>query len=774
MKWACLTNTNRHEDLSCGFTRLSGAGYPASEGKYLQMKKSKEHSLSGLSPLLKVCFLTGLAILVNINVSSQQNELNVIKNNWLKYSDAPNSLYHHLTGEAYGLLKKRAENVASINSLAEWQQYQQKMRQTLLDIIVPFPAKTPLNAKSVRKIDKGSYIVEHIIFESQPGFYVTSSLFIPAGLKKRSKAPAVIYCSGHSADGYRSDVYQHILINLVKKGFVVFAFDPVGQGERLEYFDPNTGKSTAGGPTREHSYPGAQAFISGSSQARYMIWDGIRAVDYLLTRREVDPARIGITGRSGGGTQSSYIAAMDDRILAAAPENYLTNYTRLLQSIGPQDAEQNFFHGIARGFDHGDLLLVRAPKPALMITTTRDMFNIQGVLETEKEVARIYKAYGKEDNFERTEDDAPHASTKKNREAMYAFFQKQLNNPGSPLDEETQILSKEEIKVTPTGQVSTSLGGETVFSLNRKEAEKLITGLQSSRSNLTKHIELVKEAARILSGYREPSIPARPVFTGRIQRDDYAIEKYYTAGEGDYVIPYLLFKPHKPVSKALIYLHPAGKLAESAEGGEIEWFVRNGIMVLAPDLVGIGEMGPGVFKGDAYIDGNSHNIWYASILIGRSIVGVRAGDIVRLAGMLKDNFGITEIYGLSKKELSPVLVHAAVFDNSIKRIALVGPYSSYSSIVMNRYYNQAFIHSTVAAALKSYDLPDLAASLAPRKLLITGVTDGEGKINESVKIYGEPDLLKEAYERMNSLTQLSIVPDEISEKPFAVYSDWIK
>src|SRR5690606_6078198 len=153
--------------------------------------------------------------------------------------------------------------------------------------------------------------------------------------------------------------------------------DPVGQGERLEYFDPKTGKSSVGGPTIEHSYPGAQAFVTGSSQARYMIWDGIRGVDYLLSRKEVDSDRIGITGRSGGGTQSAYIAAFDERIKAAAPENYITSFTRLFQSIGPQDAEQNFPSGIISGLDHADLLSVRAPKPGLMITTTRDMFSIQ-------------------------------------------------------------------------------------------------------------------------------------------------------------------------------------------------------------------------------------------------------------------------------------------------------------------------------------------------------------------------------------------------------------
>jgi len=537
-----------------------------------------------------------------------------------------------------------------LNSLAEWQQRQEWVRETLLDIVGPFPEKTPLNAKITRTVVKDGFKVEHIVYESQPGFFVTSSLFIPEGLMKNIKAPVVIYCSGHSEDGYRNAVYQNVILNLVKKRFIVFAFDPVDQGERLEYYDPKTKKSMIGGSDQDHSYSGTQAFITGSSQARYMIWDGIRAVDYLLSRKEVDPARIGITGRSGGGTQSAYIAAMDDRIYAAAPECYITNFTRLLQSIGNQDAEQNLFNEISRGIDHADLLSVRAPKPALMITTTRDMFSIQGAKETEKEVSRIYKAYEKEENFSRVEDDFPHESTKKNREAMYAFFQKQLNNPGNSNDESVYTLTTEEMQVTSTGQGSTSLGGETVFSLNRKEAEKQVNELQVSRSDLSKHLLEVINSAKKLSGYKEPSVINEPVFTGRIHREGYVIEKYFVKGEGDYVIPYLLMVPDKPNKKALIYLHPSGKSTEASVGGEMEWFVRNGFMVLAPDMIGVGEVGPGIFEGDTYFDGISYNMWFTSTLIGRSIVGIHAGDVVRLTRLLKENSGIARFTVLQGKK----------------------------------------------------------------------------------------------------------------------------
>ncbi|MFO7620049.1 MAG: acetylxylan esterase [Bacteroidales bacterium] len=664
-----------------------------------------------------ICLLIKLILLLSVNTTSAQNETDVLRE-WLMHTDARNTFYNHLAGQAFDLLEKRSEEIEKLKTMDDWRRRQRFIRETLMDIAGPFPDRTPLNAKVVRTIDKGAYRIEHIIFESQPGFFVTSSLFLPAGMKRGSRAPAIIYCSGHTAEGYRSAAYQHIILNLVKKGFIVFAFDPVGQGERLEYYDPETGRSMVGGPTREHSYPGAQAFITGSSQAMYMIWDGIRAVDYLISRKEVDQVRIGITGRSGGGTQSAYIAAFDDRILAAAPENYITNYTRLLQSIGPQDAEQNLFNIIIQGLDHPDFLTVRAPKPALMITTTGDMFSIQGAVETEMEVSSIYKSFGREENFSRIEDDAGHASTLKNREGMYAFFQRHLHNPGNPYDEETQLLTPEELRVTADGQVSVSLKSETVFSINRRAAEILESNLNSFRNDPEKFLPEAVASAKRLSGYWEPDAIDEPVFTGRVRRDGYVIEKYFTRGEGNYVIPYLLFRPENSSGKAMIYLSSAGKSAGAGIGGEIEMFVSQGFVVIAPDLAGKGEMGPGALKGDAYFDGASHNLWYASMLTGRSITGILAGDVVRLTSVLKKLNSEVVITGFADQRMAPALIHAAAFSSDIGSIILSEPYTTFSSLVMNRFYDPHLILTAVPGALREYDLPDLETSLAARKIFI--------------------------------------------------------
>jgi len=319
-----------------------------------------------------------------------------------------------------------------------------------------------------------------------------------------------------------------------------------------------------------------------------------------------------------------------------------------------------------------------------------------------------------------------------------------------------------------------------VFSLNRKGTEKLAQELTYRRKDLTKHLPEVINSAKKLSGYLEPAGTNNPVFTGRIQREGYIIEKYFIKGEGDYVIPYLLLIPLKPNNKAIIYLHPSGKSAEASAGGEMEWFVNNGFTVLAPDLIGTGETGPGVFHGDAFIEGNSHNLWYASMLIGRSILGIRTGDVVRLRSLLRNS---NEVYGVARKEMCPVLVHAAAFDTTIKRIALIEPYSSYQSIVMNRFYRSQFVHSLVPGALMEYDLPDLEAGLAPRKLLIAGVTDGNGHENPESS-NNDLSIVKAAYQNRDSKnlttfgklsnSQLMIVPVIPNEKPDTLYREWIK
>jgi len=698
---------------------------------------------------------------------------------WMRFSDAPNALYHHLGEQAFAYLDARRDRVARLTTESQWQERQEEIKATLNRIVGPFPERTPLNAKVTGVVRKEGYRFEKVVFESMPDFFVTGVLFVPEGV--RAQAPAILYLSGHSASGFRNVPYMTVILNLVRKGFVVFAVDPVGQGERYQYWDPERHASRVGEPTLEHSYPGAQCFITGSSLARYMVWDGMRAIDYLISRPEVDPSRVGVTGRSGGGTQAAYLGAMDARIKAAAPENYITTSRRLIETIGVQDAEQNFTSGIASAIDLADLLVARAPRPTLMITTTRDMFSIQGAREAHGEVARAFRAYGEAGNFLMVEDDAPHASTPKNREALYAFFRSALDLPGPTRDEPVEIMPFEELNATPTGQLATSLRGETVFSLNRAEARKRLDELGRLRSRPASHRSAVQASARELSGYRAPGPDEAAVFTGRWPRDGYSVEMYFIQGEGRYVVPFLVFVPGGGgPHPAVVYLHPDGKAADAPPGATIEGLVRRGYLVLAPDLLGLGEMGPGAFRGDASsfkLGSANYNYWFAAIQIGRSLTGIRAGDVVRIVNYLKGraDADVTRLAAVSRGELNAVLLHAAALDESIRQVAVVDPLLSWSSIVLNEYYAPKFVPHAVAGSLGRYDLADLASTLAPRKLLALGPVDEMGKPAPSNSIEAEFAPVRAAYAAIPGASHaLDVRPVRGEEELGPVLAAWFE
>ena len=470
---------------------------------------------------------------------------------WKYYSDAENQLYKQQSEISFQSIVKRQESILKLQTKIDWEGHQQLIKEKLRESLGDFPVKTPLNPVITKRIKKEGYSIEKLFFESMPGVKVTAAFFIPQG--KRKNLPTIIYSSGHSDLAFRSDIYQHVILNLVKKGFAVFAFDPYGQGERLQYFDQTQGKSRFS-PTREHSFPGAQLFINGESTAKYMIWDGIRAVDYLLSRKEVDPSRIGITGRSGGGTQTASIAAFDERIKASAPECYITTLEYQLKSGGPQDAEQNFPRGIQLGLDHADLLEVRAPKPTLMITTTRDMFSIQGARDTYEETRLAYKAFGKEENMMMVEDNAGHQSTLKNREAMYAFFQKHLDNPGNSQDGEVVIFPVEELYVTETGQLSTSVGSKFLFDVNKTLTTKNMEMLNGDRQNMNQHLINLKQKVEAIYGYSKSAKKGKLIFSGQTEFEAYYLNKYLKVLEGDKIIPFVTFVPKQPMGSSALYL----------------------------------------------------------------------------------------------------------------------------------------------------------------------------------------------------------------------------
>ncbi|SDM67277.1 Acetyl xylan esterase (AXE1) [Kriegella aquimaris] len=673
---------------------------------------------------------------------------------WTYYSDAENVLYKQQSELSFQSLDQRKQDIAELRTINDWIVRQELVKEKLNESVGPFPEKTPLNPVIVKKIKKEGYSVEKLYFESMPGVKVTAAFFLPEG--KRKNLPTIIYCSGHTDLAFRSDVYQHVILNLVKKGFAVLAFDPYGQGERIQYFDEGMGKSRFGS-TQEHSYPGAQLFINGSSSSKYMIWDGIRTVDYLLTRKEVDKDRIGITGRSGGGTQSSHIAAFDERIKAAAPECYLTTLEYQLKSGGPQDAEQNFPRGIRLGLDHADLLEVRAPKPTLMITTTRDIFSIQGARDTYDEARKAFKAFGQEENLVKIEDNAGHKSTLKNREAMYAFFQKHLDNPGNSKDEETTPFPVQELHVTETGQLATSLQSKFLFDINRNVAQSNKDILEEKRSNLDQHLQGLKKKVKEISGFEANDKTGKLIFSGQTDFETYFLNKYLIVQSEHKIIPFVTFEPKQASGQTVLYLDNLNeKKSDSLYALPLE-LVKNGATVIAPDLPGFGELGPGYLKGDAYFSNTSYNQWFAGILNGKSTVALHAEVIITLLQFCKDELklGDTKIIGMAKGGFASSLLHTSILGVDFDKIALINPMPSFQNIVSDKGYDPKFIPFTVAGALPNYDLPDLSAAFAPKKMMIVQEKDADEDQSS-----WHADVVKKQYASKGKQANLSIVTDD--------------
>lgn len=698
---------------------------------------------------------------------AQEEDLSV-NNYWSYNSNITNTLYDQICSQAFTMIKNRWSFADELKTKNDWENRQVEVKKIMREIIGEFPAKTPLRPVITGTIKKDGFVVEKLYFESRPGFYVTCALFLPTA--KNGKLPAIIYCCGHSREGFRSVGYQRSILNLVKKGFIVLAFDPVGQGERIQYFDL-TGKSIFGA-THEHSYPGTQSFISGLSPANYFIWDGIRAVDYLLSRKEVDPERIGITGRSGGGTQTAYIAAMDDRIWASAPECYITSFDKLLRSKGPQDAEQVLMYSLEKGFDMSDLIEVRTPKPTLMVTTTRDIFSIQGARDVFKEAQKSYAAAGASENINIVEDDAGHASTKKNRESLHAFFQKHLNNPGNSQDLEVGLFTVEELWVTPEGQVQKLFpSSKTLFSLNEKYTSDILSSLQSQRTNYSGFVKSVRGKSIELTGYRKPVSTNDYIFSGRSWFESYAVEKYLIKGPDNYYIPLLRLVP-KQVKETILLVDDRGKNYSVSEGlaGQL---ASRGYEVFVPDLSGVGEMCGSYKGGDALIQGVPLNIWYAGVLTHRTPVAIRVEEIGNILDFIWSTDGFSgKITGISYGTFGSDLLHSAVIENRFEKIALIKPLYSFLSVVREKHYHTKFVMSAVPGIISAYDIPDLVAAIAGRKVLMVKPVDALDEKVETTIFDKEYSAVKEYFTKAGHPGLFTVEMNNTDI--ISVLADWLK
>src|SRR5262245_1929197 len=423
-------------------------------------------------------------------------------------------------------LAERERRVAQISTREEIEQRRRFIREKILQSIGGLPERAPLNPRLTGTLKRDGYRIEKIIFESQPAFYVTANLYLPE--TGRGPYPGILMPLGHENGGKAHDAWQRLAITFAKNGFSILLYEPISQGERVQLYDPDLGESKVRQATSEHTLAGAQCLLLGHSFARHVIWDGMRALDYLISRPEVDSSRIGCTGNSGGGTLTAYLSALDDRIKVAAPSCYLTNWKSLLETIGPQDAEQNLPPFLSDGLDQADFVMAFAPKPYLILSAARDFFPIARARQTFREVKRLYGLMGAEEKLNMVEADDGHGYTRPRRLAAYRWMNRWLKGADEPIDEpEIEIESEDDLRCTRDGQVSLSLGGETIFSLNLAEARraKPKRGAITTPEDLRRFQAETRAQVQRLTAFERPAGKPNARSFGEIARDGYRIEK---------------------------------------------------------------------------------------------------------------------------------------------------------------------------------------------------------------------------------------------------------
>lgn len=537
----------------------------------------------------------------------------------------------------------------------------------MLDLIGGLPeTKTALNACVTGAFDRPGYRVEKVVFESLPGFRVTANLYVPAS--GPGPYPAVLGAAGHSDAGKAGAIYQHAWITLARRGYVVLAYDPPGQGERIEYFDAELGRPRlAPGGVAEHIMAGLQCLLAGHSIARYFVWDGIRALDYLATRPEVDIRRVAVAGNSGGGTQAAYLAAFEPRLAAAVSSCYITRWKELLDGPGPQDAEQVWPGFLSAQLDFVDFIRSFAPKPFLITSAVRDYFPIAGARATFQTAAEHYRRLDAPGRVAFFEYDDTHGWSKPRREAMYRFLDQHLKGIETPVAEQEVVTEPEShLWVTPAGYLATSWGSETVFTLNRA----ISAGLYPQRRAL---------------GLRQPE-QLRALIRQRLNAP-----------------------PPARVARTAAPGHSAAVLTTGVPKSDLDQLRAAGLVVRNADPPAY-PAGRGGYTG-------AYQAAAREWLYGRSLLGRRVAELeTALAGLKADPAADPKrvfVWGRGQGGVAALL--AAALDPDVAGVLAERSVTSWFSMTQAKLH-EGMAEIIVPGVLRDFDLPDLVNLIAPRPL----------------------------------------------------------
>jgi cephalosporin-C deacetylase-like acetyl esterase len=601
-------------------------------------------------------------------------------------------------------LDARESVIAAIGTVADADARKRVVRQKLMEIMGGLPRYSgPLNARVTGSIQADGFVIEKVIYESLPGYFVTADLYRPA---QPGRYPAVLLQSGHTQEGKTEP--QLLAANLALKGFVSLAFDPVGQGEREQTYDPQLKAPAAGWSVNEHIHAEAQSNLIGEAVARYFIWDAKRSLDYLVSRPDVDATRLGAAGCSGGGALTAFIGALDPRLKVVIPACFPNSYRLLFTGASP-GSEMSFPDFLAQGLDVADLVELSAPTPWLIQATEQDYFTPPGARMVYDEAKRWYSLYGAGDKVGIFVGPGPHGTPLVSREAVYQWMIRWLKDGrGDYHEQPVKLYTNHELLVTRTGRVEDEPGSRKLYQLILDDYEA------RKHKGTTPELVAMLRSLRIPTGGSAPSIKILDESNGdRIRSRQIQFES-----EPGIVIGGKLYAPVSPGRKPAVLL-VSGKLSDWLA----ERIAKTGRVVLKLEpRLSFSQEGRRPYVGDYIADERA-------TLIGRNLPAMRAHDIVRGVDLLaaRDDVDPHSIRAAAQGVKGIWLLLAAATDPRISKVWLDKTPHSLLEALHNT-LNTDLSDVVIPGFALHWDLDDLAKAMGTRPVLWTDPTNWMGRV----------------------------------------------
>lgn len=616
---------------------------------------------------------------------------------------------------------ERLERLDALRTRSDAERYVADVRDRIRQCFAPFPAKTPLNPRITGTVERDGYKIEKILFESRPGLIVSANFYIPTD--RPGPFPGVIGTCGHSSTGKAIDAYQSFCQGLVKQGYAVLIYDPIGQGERLQYND----RIPTG--VREHLMAGNQQFLIGEFFGSWRAWDGIRALDYLLTREEVDPRYVGVTGNSGGGTATTWLAGLDSRWTMAAPSCFVTEFRRNLENELPADTEQCPPRALALGLDHEDFMAAMAPKPVILLGKEKDYFDARGLESALGRLKKIWRLLGAEDRVSLFIGPTYHGYSQENREAMYGWFNRWTGATMGSREPALTMEADATLTAARGGQVANE-SSKPIYEFTAQTARSQVGGRKLTGPRLRDAVrDVLKLPERTHPPYARTlrNLPARgyptDFFTHYVLETEPGAEVLLTrlAAERH------LSRPPQDGRPAVLYVsHHSADQELRGEPLVQELFENNpDADFYALDVRGVGESRPNTCGEDSYLKPYGSDYFYAihSLMLDEPYVGRKTHDVLATLDWLA-RYGHQEVRLAALGWGTFPALFATPFADSVSKVTLKAGLESYLAIAESELYNWP-LSCFAPDVLRHFDLPDLRQALGNR-LRVLDMKGAEG------------------------------------------------